>query len=356
MDRHPHSRHNHAKAITPGEHMNRITKVVLAFLMPVAIAAPALAHHSAAAFNTQQTITVTGTVTEYRFRNPHVYMTVQVKNANGSTTAMEVEAGAASVLGPLGFNKDSITVGDVVTIAGNPGRNTPDRLMLGRDLTKRDGRYIPLNIASRTTYTSKNETAASIAGTWFSPRTAFNGFLGAARNWQVTEKGKAAMAAMDAKSTTQKDCIPVGAPTLMFYPVANTITVQKDRVLMNVDWMDSDRVIYLDGRKHPPAAETSLHGHSVGKWEGDALVVETTNFKEHLMGNSTSLPGSAQKRLIERFRLSPDGKGLIYSGTLEDPVYLLKPVEWSGPWEYRPAMQHSNEKCDLEVARKFLTN
>ncbi|MBI2150355.1 MAG: hypothetical protein HYU27_07100 [Acidobacteria bacterium] len=333
-----------------------VSKVVLAFFVSIAVAGPVLAHHSAAAFNTQQEIKVTGAVTEYSFRNPHVYMILQVRKADGSAAAMEVEAGAASVLNPLGFTRNSIAVGDVVTITGSPGRNNPDKLMLGRDLYKQDGTYYPLNIASRSVYTSRNETATSIAGTWFSPRTEFNTFLGGARNWPVTEKGKAAMAVVDPKATTQKDCIPVGAPALMFYPVANTITVQRDRVVMKVDWMDSERIVYLDGRRHPPAAETSLHGHSIGRWEGDTLVVDTTNFKEHAMGLSTALPSSTQKHLTERLRLGPDGKGLIYSGAIEDPVYLSKPVEWSGQWVYRPNMPHSNEKCDLEVARKFLSN
>jgi hypothetical protein len=125
-------------------------------------------------------------------------------------------------------------------------------------------------------------------------------------------------------------------------------------VVMKVDWMDSERVIYLDGRKHPPATETSLHGHSVGRWEGKTLVVETTNFKEHPMGLSTSLPSSSKKKLTERLTLSQDGKSLVYSGMVEDPEYLAKPVEWSGQWMYRPGMSQSNEKCNLEVARKFL--
>src|SRR5438876_2855216 len=140
-----------------GKKMNTIVKVVLACSMPFAIAAPVLAHHSAAAFNTQQEVKVTGAVTEYKFRNPHVYMIVQVKKADGSTTALEVEAGAASVLGPLGFNKDSVAVGDVVTISGNPARNSPDKLMLGKDLYKADGTYYPLNIASRSVYVGKDE-------------------------------------------------------------------------------------------------------------------------------------------------------------------------------------------------------
>jgi Family of unknown function (DUF6152) len=335
--------------------MNKIVKFVLACSVPLALAAPVLAHHSAAAYDTQKEITVTGTVMQYRFGNPHIYMTLQVKRADGSAGAVEVEAGAASVLNGLGFKKDSVAAGDVVTITGNPSRNNPDKAMLGKDLYKRDGAYYPLNIASRSIYAARNETATSIAGTWFAPRAEFNAFLGGARNWPVTEKGKAAMAAnVDPKATTQKDCIPIGAPAVMFYPVANTITVQSDRVVMKVDWMDAERTIYLDGRKHPPARETFLHGHSVGRWESDTLVVETANFKEHPMGLSASLPSSTQKRLTERFRLSPDHKNLIYSGVIEDPVYLARPVEWSGQWEYRPNMPHSNEKCDLEVARKFL--
>jgi hypothetical protein len=336
--------------------MKSIANGVVACSLWLALVAPALAHHSSAAFDTQQEVKVTGTVTEYRFRNPHVYMTLQVRKADGSLVEMEVEGGAAAVLNPLGFNRDSVAVGDVVTIVGNPARSKPDVLMLGRDLFKRDGTYYPLNIASRSVYTPKNETATTIAGTWFSPRTEFNAFLGGVSKWPITEKGKAAAAKVDPRATTQKDCIPVGAPALMFYPVANTITVQRDRVVMKVDWMDSERVIYLDGRQHPPANQTFLHGHSVGRFEGDTLVVETTNFTDHAMGLSMSVPSSTRKRLTERFRVGPDGKTLIYSGVIEDPEYLTRSVEWSGQWQYRPTMPHSNEKCDVEVARKFLND
>jgi hypothetical protein len=334
--------------------MSRNALVLSAWLVALAAAAPALAHHSAAAFDTRTEVKLTGTVTRYRFANPHVYLTLQVKKPDGRTVATEVEAGAASVLNGLGFNKDSVKVGEVVTITGNPDRKNPDAFVLGMDLVKQDGTYVPLNISSRSVYQNRNELATSIAGTWFSPRTEFFGVMGAAGKWEVTAQGKAAMAKSDPRATVQKDCIPIGEPALMFYPVATTVRVEKDRVVMDVDWMESERVIYLDGRPHPPANQTFLHGHSVGRWEGDTLVVETTNFREHPMGLSTSLPSSTEKTLVERFRLGDDKKTLIYSGIVEDPVYLAKPGEWSGKWEYRPRMPHSNQKCDVEVARKFL--
>ncbi|PYS17288.1 MAG: hypothetical protein DMG17_10150, partial [Acidobacteria bacterium] len=154
--------------------MNEIAKVISGCFLVVALASPALAHHSAAAYDTQKEVRLTGTITQYRFGNPHVYMILQVKKADGSTKPVEVEAGAASVLNPLGFKKDSLAAGDVVTVVGNPGRDNPDKFVLGKDLYKQDGSYIPLNIASRSIYTSNsNETASSIAGTWFPPRTEF---------------------------------------------------------------------------------------------------------------------------------------------------------------------------------------
>jgi hypothetical protein len=335
--------------------MKTISTVLLAAILPVLSLAVAAAHHSAAAFNTQQEITTMGTVIEYRFANPHVYITLQVKNADGSTRRVDVEAGAASVLVGLGFTKNSVKAGEVVTVVGNPGRKDPTGLMLGRELHKSDGTYIPLNISSRSVYASAGGPASSIAGTWFSPNSEFFGYMGTAAKWPLTEKARAAMkAAADPTATTQKDCIPIGVPGVMFYPVANTITVRKDRVVLKVDWMATERTIYLDGRQHPPATQTSLHGHSVGHWEGDTLIAETTNFADHAMGLSTSAPSSTQKKVTERFHLGPDRRTLLYSGVVEDPVYLSKPAEWSGKWEYRPTMRHSNQKCDVEVARRFL--
>src|SRR5918994_6087923 len=276
--------------------MKSIVTLLIGGSLAVVSAPLLLAHHSAAAFDTQREVKTTGTVTQYQYRNPHVYLTLQVKKADGTTANVEVEVGAASVLNGLGFNRNSVAVGDVVTIVGNPGRRSPDTLILGRELYKRDGTYYPLNINSRSVYAAKNEVASSIAGIWFSPATEFYAFMGGLKSWPLTDKGKAALSGVDPKATTQKDCIPVGAPTLMFYPVANTITVQRDRVVMKIDWMESERTMFLDGRRHPPASETFLHGHSVGRWEGDTLVVETTNFQAHAMGLSTSLPGSTQKR------------------------------------------------------------
>jgi len=58
--------------------------------------------------------------------------------------------------------------------------------------------------------------------------------------------------------------------------------------------------------------------------------------------------------LVERFKLSKDGKQLIYSGTMNDPEYLSEAVQFSSPLDYSSDLKHFNEKCNLEVARRFL--
>ena len=321
----------------------------------LAVSVPLIAHHSAAAFDTAKEQQITGTITQYRFSNPHVYLTLSVKKDDGTSTSMEVEAGAASVLNGLGFTKDSIKIGDVVTIIGSPARKNPQSYMLGKDLHKRDGTYLPLNIASKTAYEAKaNAVATGIEGTWFPQFSQLGTVLGGIGKFPLTDKGRTAREARNQMDATHRDCVPIGEPALMFYPVANTIKVQKDRVTMDVDWMDTERTIWIDGRAHPPASQTFLHGHSVGKWEGKTLVVETTNFKEHLLGMSTSMPSSTQKKLTERFALSEDGKSLTYSGTYEDPVYITQAGQWSGKWDFRPGMPHSNQKCDVDLAQRFL--
>lgn len=323
-------------------------------VLAVVCSVPAQAHHSAAAFDTQIEATITGTVTEYSFRNPHVYMTLEVTKDDGTVVHTEVEAGAGSVIAPLGFTRDAVKTGDVVTIVGNPGRRDPDAVFLGKELYHQDGTYFPLHIRSRSLSTDNDAVASSIEGTWFSPNTSFFAFLGSSGKWPVTAKGREAMANVNPLATPQKDCLPLGEPAVMFYPVANKVEVLDDRVVMHVDWYDTVRTIWLDGREHPPASETFLHGHSVGHWEGEALVVDSTNFAPNAIGFTMGLPSGEGKHLQERYELSDDGKQMIYSGVMSDPEYLSGPVEWSGTWEYRPEMELANEQCDLETALKFL--
>ena len=102
----------------------------------------AFAHHSFAVFfDHEKSITIHGTVTEFQFRNPHGIVGVEVTNADGSKAAWKAETNSPSMMLRRGWTKDSIHVGDVVTVDGWPARDGA-RYMRIRELKGPDGKPI----------------------------------------------------------------------------------------------------------------------------------------------------------------------------------------------------------------------
>jgi len=92
------------------------------------------------------------------------------------------------------------------------------------------------------------------------------------------------------------------------------------------------RIITLDGRPHAPAGITSYLGDSRGHWEGDTLVVETTNFRRNVDETSYNCCGGASDHLtiVEQFRLL-DNNSIDYRYTVTDPTMFTRPWTVSVP-------------------------
>jgi hypothetical protein len=97
-----------------------------------------------------------------------------------------------------------------------------------------------------------------------------------------------------------------------------------------------------------------LHGHSIGKWDGATLVIDTTQFADHSDGNFMFIPSGTGKHLIERLTLTDDHRQLRYEIELFDPEWLEKPVTHSALFDYQPNLEPSGLPCDPEAARRFL--
>jgi hypothetical protein len=94
--------------------------------------------------------------------------------------------------------------------------------------------------------------------------------------------------------------------------------------ILDVGGPHSFRTIYMDGRAHPKNLEPTYYGHSVGRWEGDTLVVETVGFNERFWFDRSGLPHTNQLRTLERFT-RVDLDTVRYELTIDDPGAYTAP-------------------------------
>ena len=124
--------------------MNRnMLTMSLVFAGLLLAAIPALAHHSVSAeFDTTKPIEFTGTVKTVEWTNPHIYTQVEVKQANGTTKLYRVEGNPPNTLFRNGWRKDSLKVGQVVSVKGHAAKNPNSPNVGTATITTQDGKKV----------------------------------------------------------------------------------------------------------------------------------------------------------------------------------------------------------------------
>jgi|RhiMethySRZTD1v2_1073278.scaffolds.fasta_scaffold00464_4 uncharacterized protein DUF6152 len=100
----------------------------------------------------------------------------------------------------------------------------------------------------------------------------------------------------------------------------NRIQQNRDNIVIFYGQLNLRRTIHTNTKTHPANVTPSRAGHSYGYWEGDTLVVDTTNFLPGFL--NFPIPNSDKLHVVERFTLDPQTMKLTRSYTVEDPVYL----------------------------------
>jgi hypothetical protein len=119
-------------------------------------------------------------------------------------------------------------------------------------------------------------------------------------------------------------CFPPGTPRIYFHPFPMEIIQTPGRVLILYEYDHYVRQIFTDGRGHREDLPASWMGDSIGRWEGDTLVVQSTNFNDKTWIDRRGVPHSDQLKVTERFRRSGE-KALHLHLTIEDPVAFTEP-------------------------------
>ena len=117
--------------------MTRLKTILTGGALAAAVAAPALAHHSfPATYHTEQQTSISGTVVQFLFRNPHSFVHVMAPDKQGKMQRWAVEWGGGAALARERITSTTLKPGDKVTISGNPGRVAADHRIRMQKITR----------------------------------------------------------------------------------------------------------------------------------------------------------------------------------------------------------------------------
>jgi hypothetical protein len=130
------------------------------------------------------------------------------------------------------------------------------------------------------------------------------------------------------KDDPEANCLPAGVPRMAPYPW-KIVQQPKLMVLLFEGNIHTYRQIFMDGRGHPEDLDPTWYGHSIGKWEGDTLVVDTTGFNDKFWFDFAGHPHTEKLHITERFR-RPDYSRLEFEVVIDDPGAYTRPFTMYG--------------------------
>jgi hypothetical protein len=324
----------------------------------VVLGTSTLAHHNESVkYNTSTTDSVVGVVTRIEWRNPHVYLYLSVESSNSQSTIWEIEGPPPAALRRAGWSREDLEIGDRISIDGHPSRDSSSTEFLMNSLTTAENTTIGMDIGLASvpeaddSITDRATNLEGIWGTVFDLETIL--VLVEASKLALTERGRLAVESYNEPTDNPAlNCIRETAPKAMLYPDIKSIEISDSIVTIRSGSEALVRTVYIDRNSHDGSIPAS-NGHSIGRWEGEKLVIDTANFSPHRQGNATGLPSGPQKHLIEELELIQDGARVRYYYELRDPEYFEGTVSDQIEFAYRPDLDYVELPCDVENARRY---
>lgn len=348
-----------------------IRSFVSASVLLVVATHSADAHHAATAtFDTSKNMEIEGYVTEFRFANPHVTIKLMVTDQAGGEREWIATAPAVAGFRRWGWTRDMLEPGQYVRLVGRKARHDGPMILIERpdieggsllELNPGDGSLVRVLEGPKPNQTPDDlvvpplrleDGRPNLSGTWLAaapgsgpPRT----------SPKLNATGQALLDAYDPTlDPAYTHCAPPGLVRSLTGIQSVRVTQNDEYVVIEQEGDASNRLVYLDERA-AKSSQKSRFGHSVARYEGNALVIETTQ----LLGNLSSQRGhelSDQATTTEIYERADDEKNAALQMTLliSDPKHLTD--VWEAKWRKPQTHDYAFAETDCQLPVRTATN
>ena len=344
-------------------------KTVIIACLATGLTCTVFAHHSNDYhFDRNVSVTIEGTVTEFHLINPHARLVVDVAGENGDITTWNCEMAAAASLRRRGWTLDVFRPGDQIVIQGIAARRNPTECYFG-SATMGGGRVLTMNDTFDSDSPVRPEPRAVLAtvsdpdvpnlsGVWRRSTGGGGGGGGPRLGGPNTlarvlnETGLAALAEYDpVLDDPALDCSPVSIRRLWGNNDLTAIEQTDDLVTIRHEWMDAVREVHMNMSGHPAGIEDSVLGHSIGRYEGSTLVIDTVGYQEGVLAQHPGLPHSNQLHSVERLTPNESGDGYALEMTFDDSLYFSEPLTDTRTYEASDEVPQRYNCTHIELER-----
>lgn len=341
----------------------KIRPFLLLLSAALLIGGTARAHHSfPAEFDGDHKGEVSGTITMVWFRNPHVRYRVNVVADDGSAEEWDVQTTSLTSIRRAGWTAETLSVGESVRIWGDLGHNNTKKIFM-RGVEKEDGTELfpsgPTRDRSERdsvtadpdyqySYANVNgEHPFDISGPWrnnYKFRLTVDDLE--PKPTPFTDAGRDVFEKTEAWHDGALRCLPLGLPRIFGSPYNMEVVDAGSHYVILYQQNNTPRRIWMDGRQAPADWPETSMGFSVGHWDDDVLVVETTHLSAGTLDGSLLPMSGAGTRIVERWEMSDGGLGMDRIMTIHDPYYTEPLIRRRGSARADSVQIIEQDPCD----------
>jgi hypothetical protein len=319
-------------------------------------------HHSHIEYDDNQPIEIIGRVIAANWKNPHVRLKLELTSLDGNQSVWDLEFTDLISLNRRGINSSLVNIGDAIKVYGTPSKRR-ENTMYASNVLLPNGVEVSVRGRTQPIWSNNNEGFDRISSedilngiSTISEKGLFRVWLPQAwterqfSDLPLTDNAISEKIAYSPSTDPTMLCLTPGMPAAMRTTTVHPFSLEEDGdiIILKSEMFDIERVIYMNPNNSiNDASISSPLGYSTGSWEGDSLVINTSNIDWPYFDHIGTIRQSHMVNVLEKFMINEDSNYLTYFITINDPQTFTRPVTAEIPMIWRPDMSVLPYNCSL---------